>query len=255
MDRILFYMLGRESFPLSTASSVSVGNSVSVTNSASVPVSSESVLARLAACGELANTITHGTGFLLSVAGSITLMTAVIGNSEAWLVIGCGIYVATLLGVYGASTLSHAVQRQPAKYWFRSIDQAAIFLMIAGNFTPFALAYNCSGPWWVVIVAMWIVAILGFVSKILWNHRIDAVRIGIYVVLGWMPLLSAQPTMENAPAGAIVWGILGGICYSIGTFFLMRDDRHPWFHPVWHIFVIAGSTCHFLVILKYVVGA
>jgi len=202
---------------------------------------------------ELANTVTHGIGFLLSLAGAAVLMDAASTRSEPWLVRACGIYVTTLVAVYAMSTLSHAIQEPRLRRSFRTFDQAAIFLLCAGNFTPFALAYTCRGPWWLVLAAMWTIALIGFVSKILWKHRTDAVSISVYVLLGWVPVLSAKPALQNAPLGAIVWIVLGGFCYMIGTAFLVRDERRPSFHAIWHVFVIAGSCCHFIVVLKYVV--
>ena len=209
--------------------------------------------AHLSNSGELANTITHGVGFLLALAGAVALMIAVSAGSEPWLITGCGIYVVTLVSVYAASTLSHAIQQPRTKRALRTIDQAAIFLMAAGNFTPFALAYTCHDAWWSVLVAMWVIAFVGFISKMLWNHRVDAVCIVSYVLLGWMPALVAKPALQHAPLGAIIWSVLGGLCYTAGTFFLVRDDKYPSFHAIWHILVIAGSTCHFFVIMHYVV--
>lgn len=205
--------------------------------------------------GELANTITHGFGALLSVIAAAALLLEASRHGQEWLLIGCAIYSAAQIAVYSASTLSHAVQHPQRKDFLRSVDQATIYLMAGGSFTPFALAYTCTDSWWLLLVAMWAAVLIGFSTKVLWRHRVDRVSIPLYVTIGWMPLLSIQPAWEHAPLGALMWALAGGLCYTSGTWFLVRDTRHPAFHSVWHLLVIAGSTCHFVVIFKYVVGS
>jgi len=202
---------------------------------------------------EAANTLTHGVGLLMSLAGAGLLFNAAVEHAQPGVVAGCVIYAATLIAVYAASTASHAVGQPRLKQRLRSIDQAAIYLLCAGSFTPFALAYCCEDGWWMVLVAMWAVALAGFASKVLWAHRVESVCLVAYMVLGWMPILAARPALEHAPFGALAWAVYGGACYTAGTAFLARDEKYPYFHAVWHLLVIAGSTCHFIVTFNYVV--
>src|SRR5215218_844882 len=137
--------------------------------------------------GERLNTVTHGLGFLLSTIGTLALMARAVGSGDAWRVIGCGIFGLMLVATYGASTLSHAVARPAARRWFRILDQAFIYLLIVGSYTPFALVYLRTGWWWWAFFAvMWSVALWGFLSKLLLAHRVDAVTVRSHILLGWM---------------------------------------------------------------------
>jgi hemolysin III len=117
---------------------------------------------------------------------------------------------------------------------------------------PFALTYLRSSWWFLFFGLMWTVALCGFVSKILFSHRVEAVAIWMYVLLGWMPVVTVPWLVELIPAAALWWMLIGGLCYTGGTLFLVHDKRHPFFHAVWHLFVFAGSTCHFMTILFFV---
>jgi hemolysin III len=120
---------------------------------------------------------------------------------------------------------------------------------------PIALVYLRTGWWFLFFGMMWIVALCGFVSKTLFSHRVDAVAIWIYVLLGWMPIATVPSLIEVVPAATLWWMLVGGLCYTFGTLFLAYGDRYPFFHGVWHMFVITGSTCHYLTILFFVVDS
>lgn len=201
---------------------------------------------------EFANTITHGLGVILSVFAASLVLSSAWQLNQSGLLAGCAIYAVCQIAVYTASTLSHAFQEPHRKNLLRSIDQATIYLMAGGSFTPFALAYTCNDGWWVLLAVMWAAALMGFATKILWKHRVNRVSIPLYIIVGWMPLLSAKPAYDNAPSGALIWALAGGLCYTCGTWFLARDEQHVAFHPIWHLMVIAGSSCHFVVTFKYV---
>ncbi len=203
---------------------------------------------------EVVNSVTHGAGIALSVVGTFLLMNAVLERGTAGTVIGCAFYSATLILVYLASTLSH-VYRQPAlKRTWRILDQAFIYLLIAGSYTPWGLAYLREGWPSLVLVAMWSVALGGFVSKLLYAHRVDGVALWIYLALGWLPITAIVPILRIVPHAGLWWMLAGGLCYTVGVFFLKFDDRVPFFHAVWHKLVIAGSVCHWLAVYWYVVG-
>jgi hemolysin III len=201
---------------------------------------------------EILNGVTHAFGWLLSMAGTAVLMDRAVRSGGDALIWGCGLYSATLIAVYATSTLSHVV-REPGRKWvFRVLDQAFIYLLIAGTYTPFALAY-LSGSWWMLSALIWGVALTGFCSKILYTHRVEAISTSAYVLLGWLPLVAIKPLMTLVPAGAVALLLVGGVFYTSGTFFLNRDQKVPYFHAVWHVLVILGSLCHYLSILCFVV--
>lgn len=165
---------------------------------------------------------------------------------------GCTIFALTLIAVYAASTLSHAPLGPRLRHVLRRLDQGSIYLLIAGTCMPFALTYLRSGWWFLFFGLMWAVALCGFVSKTLFSHRVEAVAIWSYILLGWMPIVVLPWLREAIPATALWWMFIGGLCYTGGTLFLVGDKRHPLFHAIWHVFVIAGSTCHFMTILFFV---
>ena len=188
----------------------------------------------------------------LSIAGAIVLIARAHSQGDDYRVAGCTIFAMTLMAVYAASTLSHTPLRPRLRHLFRSLDQGSIYLLIAGTCMPFALTYLRTGWWFLFFGLMWTVALCGFVSKILFSHRVEAVAIWCYVLLGWMPVATARSLMEVVPAAALWWMLIGGLCYTCGTLFLVHDNRHPLFHAVWHVFVMAGSTCHFMAIFFFV---
>jgi hemolysin III len=138
---------------------------------------------------------------------------------------------------------------------FRILDQAIIFLLIVGTYTPFALAFLRTGWWLGLLIAMWAVALIGFVSKVLYAHRVDSVSVAIYLALGWTPIIAGWPLTGLVPARALWWMLIGGLCYTLGAVFLLLDRRVEHFHAVWHLLVIAGSGWHFLAIYQYVAAA
>ena len=203
---------------------------------------------------ELWNVITHGAGLVLSIFGSFLLMQTASGNgaNPLWLVVGCGVYVCTLVAVYGASTLSHAFREPQMKRFFRMVDQGVIYLLIVGTFTPFALKYLTTGVWWLLLVTMWLIALAGFFSKVILAHRIDSVSLPPYVLVGWLPIMAIKPILAQLSTGDLALILAGGLCYTAGTLFLAFDRKFRYFHAVWHLLVIAGSACHYVVVLRCV---
>jgi len=201
---------------------------------------------------ELVNAVTHGIGLALSIVGAIVLIARSHSHGDAYLVAGCTVFSLSLIAVYAASTLSHLPFGPRLTHLFRRLDQASIYLLIAGSCMPLALVYLRTGWWFLFFGVMWTVASCGFVSKILFSHRLYGVAIWLYVLLGWMPVVTAPSLIEVVPAAVLWWMLVGGLCYTCGTLFLVYDNRHPLFHGVWHLFVIAGSTCHFVTIYFFV---
>jgi len=201
---------------------------------------------------EIANGVTHGIGLLLAIGGlcSLCVLTAYHGN--VWHIVGCSIYGASLVILYTASTLYHSVQRPALKAMLRTVDHAAIFLLIAGTYTPFTLV-NLRGPLgWSLFAAVWTLAVIGITMKIVWGHRWQWVSLAMYLAMGWICLFAAKPLMAAIPTGALWLLAAGGVAYTVGTIFYVLDDIR-YFHAVWHVFVMAGSILHFLAVAFYVV--
>jgi hemolysin III len=205
--------------------------------------------------GELANVVTHGIGLILSIVGAVILIARCCRRGDAGLIAGCTLFSTALIAVYAASTLSHAPLRPQLRHLFRRLDQGFIYILIAGSCMPFALTYLRTAWWFLFFGLMWSVALCGFVSKTLFSHRVEAVTIWSHLLLAWMPIATVPWLIQAVPAAALWWMLVGGLLYTCGTLFLVCDNRHPFLHAVWHVFVIAGSTCHFLTILFFVVDA
>ncbi len=208
-----------------------------------------------AAQEEFTNTLTHALGFLLSLVGTAVLMRSVVQTSDRWQVAGCGIYSFCLVAVYAMSTLSHFCEREKQRSFFRKLDQGFIYLLIVGTYTPFSMTFLRTPVWWIFLAVLWTIALLGFISKVLLGHRVNRVSIWIYVLLGWMPIVSMPYLFSPIGISGLAWMLVGGLCYTLGTIFLIFDHRHRHFHALWHLSVILGSLSHFLVILFYVAGA
>ncbi|MBN2024712.1 MAG: hemolysin III family protein [Pirellulales bacterium] len=202
---------------------------------------------------EVVNASTHAVGLVLSLAGSLVLLAAAGRSGDAWHIAGAIVYSATMIGVYAASTLSHAVQHPRWRHVFRRLDQAAIYLFIAGTYTPFALGYLRAGPWWVLFGVVWGIALVGAFLKTAYGHRVDAVTTWFYVLLGWLPGVAAWPLVGVVQPPGLRWMLYGGLCYTLGTLFLHLDRRVPLLHGVWHVAVLAGTAWHYFAILFCVV--
>ncbi len=206
----------------------------------------------LSADEETANSITHGLGFVLSVVGAF-VMADTLGGGDAWRVAGCSIFLTSMIAVYAMSTLSHVFQSPRLRTLFRAIDQGTIYLLIAGTYTPFSLAYLHTAPWWILLAAVWAVALYGFVSKVLFTHRVENVSMWPCILVGALPFLAIPTLLTMLPLGALWWMILGVACYGLGLVFWLNDRRVRHFHAVWHMLVMAGSAAHFSGVLLFVV--
>ncbi len=199
---------------------------------------------------ELANSLTHGTGLLLSLAGAGFMIPAT-RDSSFGVQLAVVAYVASLVAVYGLSTLSHAVQSMAKKHRLRAWDQGTIYLLIVGTYTPFVAFYLPPIQALVLAAGMWLAAGFGFWSKVIANHRINAFSSWTYMALGWFPALAF---IGRVPFDCVMWMALGGVSYTVGIVFLMLDSRVSYFHAVWHVLVIAASACHYYAIFAYVVA-
>lgn len=202
---------------------------------------------------ETVNQITHGAGWLLSIVGAVVLCRFVIAHGDAWQIVGCTVYSATLVALYGASTLSHSFERADWRHFWRTVDQVCIFLLIAGTYTPFALRFMHDRVFLVLLAAIWLMALVGVCVKI-FLAKLRNVTTLAYLLLGWLPILAIRTIIERVPSPALALIVAGGVLYSVGTWFLTHDERVPYFHGVWHMLVVMASICHYLAILTYVAG-
>lgn len=200
---------------------------------------------------ESANLITHGLGFLLSVLASVYLMRLVIAGHHPQTIVACGVYCSTLVLLYAASTLSHAFHELSWRRLFRTLDQACIFLMIAGSFTPFAVVFLNHGWWRLLLWGMWLLALVGVVF-VLRLRNLSGLAKAPFGVMGWMPVVALGELYKNAPLDMLLWIVAGGAFYSIGAIFLALDRRVRYFHAMWHVLVVAGSICHYVGVIVYV---
>jgi hemolysin III len=202
--------------------------------------------------GEMLNLLTHGLGLLLSLVALDRMVVGLAGRHNRWCVAGCIVYVISLVAVYAASTLSHSFRRPRLRHFFRTVDQVCIFFLIAGTYTPWGVTFYSEGWGWTLLVAMWALAFAGAGFKLFVTGH-DNVGVAFYVLLGWLPVLGIFEIVSRVPPAALGWLVAGGLCYTLGTYFLSRDERRPYFHAIWHLMVIAGSACHFYGIMRYVV--
>jgi len=201
---------------------------------------------------EIAHAITHGLGLLFSVAALTLLVVFSSLRGDAWHIVSTSIFGATLVLLYTASTIYHALPQSKAKNIFRALDHAAIYLLIAGTYTPFALV-NLRGKWgWTMFGIEWGLALFGVAMEAFARERARKVSLVLYLVLGWLAAFAIRPLLENVATGGLVLMLLGGLAYTGGVVFYVWT-RLPYHHAIWHVFVMAGSTFHFLAILFYVV--
>jgi hemolysin III len=204
---------------------------------------------------ELVNALTHGAGLVLSLVGALVMGIIVASSGDVWRISGCGVFVASMIAVYAASTLSHSGFAARWRTFLRRVDQGTIYFLVVATYTPFGLAYLRTGYGWLLLAALWTGATVGFLSKFFLSHRLDANMLWSYVLLGALPTITIPWLWNDVPFVSTLWMFFGGICYLLGTIFLMNDWRVRHFHAVWHVLVIAGSACHFLGILSAVARA
>jgi hemolysin III len=201
---------------------------------------------------EIANGVTHGVGLAASVAGAVALVVlTATGGGDVWHVVGSGVYGTALVSLYAASTLYHLSRRPGRKRVLRVLDHCAIYLLIAGTYTPFTLVGLRGGWGWTLFGLVWALAVAGIVFKVFFTGRLDALSTAVYVLMGWLAVVAVKPMVEMLPVGTLLWLLAGGVVYTMGTVFY-HNRRVPYSHAVWHVFVIAGSICHYLAVSHHV---
>lgn len=197
---------------------------------------------------EIFNSITHGIGTLLSIAALVLLIVFAVIKGNAWHVVSFTIFGSTLVLLYLSSTLYHSFTKVKVKNLFARFDHAAIFLLIAGTYTPFLLTAIRGTLGWTLFGIIWSVAIAGVVIRSIYLTRFRKLMVGIYVAMGWMFVVAIGPMMNNLPGISLIFLLLGGIFYSIGViFYSWRSLKYG--HGIWHLFVLAGSIMHFFAVI------
>ena len=203
---------------------------------------------------EIANSVSHGAGFLASVAALPLLVVAGARRHDPWQVVAGAVYATTLVLLYGASTLYHAVPaRSHAKHVLRVVDHGAIYLLIAGTYTPFALG-ALRGPWgWSLLGVIWSLAIAGIALKAGLGFRYPRLSTAVYLLMGWLVVVAARPLAIAVGSRGLAWLLAGGVLYTAGVLFYTRR-RMRYGHLVWHLFVLGGSACHLVAVAGYASG-
>jgi hemolysin III len=201
--------------------------------------------------GERFNSISHLVGAALALAGSALLIVLAARLGDPWKIVSFSIYGAMLVALYGFSTLYHSV-RGRAKDVLRKFDHCSIYLLIAGSYTPFALV-SLRGPWgWSLLGTVWGLGLLGIVQEIWFAKGARVLSLVIYVLMGWLALVAVEPLWQALTPAGFAWLVGGGICYTVGIIFYATDHKVRHGHGLWHLFVLAGSICHFFTVLLYV---
>jgi hemolysin III len=203
---------------------------------------------------EIANSITSGIGLMMSLAGFVSLVILAFARGGVWHIVGCGVYGATLVALYAASTLYHSIQKPRLKRILLAADQVAIYLLIAGTYTPFMLV-NLRGMWgWTLLSLVWTLALFGIGFRVIFAERRKAVTMALYLAIAWLAIIAVKPIFATVPLGGLAWIGAGGLAYMTGLVFFAWD-RLPFNHTIWHLFVMAGSGCHYFAVMFYVLPA
>jgi hemolysin III len=200
---------------------------------------------------ELFNALTHGLGATAALAGGAVLITLAALFGDGFQLIASIVFGITLLLLYVASTLYHAIQHPVVKGRLKVFDHCAIYLLIAGTYTPFTLI-GLRGPiGWTLFGVIWALAVFGVIFKLFYTGRFERLSTVIYVAMGWLIMIAAKPTMEALDAWTFGWLLAGGVFYTLGTFFYHRPSMR-YSHAVWHMFVIGGSVCHYIAVMAQI---
>lgn len=201
---------------------------------------------------EVANAVLHGVGAASSIAGLAVLVHLAAREGDAWRMVATSVYGTSLVLLYLASTLYHAFPWPGPKRVFEILDHAAIYVLIAGTYTPFAIV-TLRGPWgWSILGVVWGLAVAGVVVQVVFPGRLRGLMTGVYVAMGWLVIVAFKPLFASLSPTGLAWLAAGGVAYTAGVWFYARK-RFRFSHAVWHVFVLAGSAFHFIAILRHVV--
>jgi hemolysin III len=203
---------------------------------------------------EIANAISHGLGVVLAIAALPILVVRAVGHGGVADVVAAAVFAATMILLYGVSTLYHALPTGRAKAVLLRLDHAAIYVFIAGSYTPFTLGVLHTGPGVTLLIAVWAAAAFGVAIKLLNRLKHRFVSTGLYLAMGWVVVFAAGPLLDRLPAAGLALLVAGGLSYTLGAFVFLLDNKVRYSHFVWHLFVLGGSVCHFFAALWYAYG-
>lgn len=211
----------------------------------------EELTSRYSRREEYANIATHAVGVLLSIVALVLMVVFAAENGDPYFIVAVSVFGGTLILLYLMSTLYHSFRHPKVKHVFRVFDHSCIYLLIAGSYTPFTLVSMRGGWGWTLFGITWGLALCGIVFKIFFTKRFNILSTLMYIALGWLVVVAAKPIIASVPTGGIVWLFAGGMLYTSGVVFYVWR-RVPYHHAIWHLFVMAGSFCHFLAVYYYV---
>jgi hemolysin III len=200
---------------------------------------------------EIANSVSHGVGLLAAFVATPYLIVEAVRRGDSGFVVGTSVFTATIILLYLASTLYHALPAGKAKRVFRVVEHSAIFLLIAGTYTPFTLGV-LSGAWgWTLFGIVWTLAVVGVTLKVVGNAPHPILSTSIYLLMGWVIVIAIDPLVTRVPTPGLLWLLAGGLAYTVGVIFFATDWRLRYGHLVWHLFVMVGTGCHYVAVLGY----
>ena len=200
---------------------------------------------------EIANSVSHGIGLVAALVASPLLILHAVRRGDTGFIVGASIFAATMVLLYLASTLYHALPIGRAKRVFRVIEHSAIFLLIAGTYTPFTLGV-LRGAWgWTLLGLVWGLAVAGLALKMFNRMSHPIISTSLYLLMGWLVLIAVNPLSARVPVSGLLWLIAGGVAYTAGVVFFATDSRLRYGHFIWHLFVMAGTACHFFAVYWY----
>ncbi|HUW54426.1 MAG TPA: hemolysin III family protein [Rhodanobacter sp.] len=217
-----------------------------------MPMSSASTMVREQTRGEeVANSLSHGLGLLLAIAGLPVLIVRADHTGSVYALVGAAIFGGSAILLYLASTLYHAIPHQRIKAILRALDHAAIYLLIAGTYTPITLGVLRGGWGWTLFGLIWSLALAGMLFKAMGGLRFPRLSTVLYLAMGWVGVIAIRPLWLHMGVGGLVWLAAGGLAYTLGVVFFVLDEKVRYSHFIWHLFVLAGTTCHFFAVLFY----
>lgn len=200
---------------------------------------------------EVIHAATHGAGVILSIAGLSWMLYLSIGSADPWRIIASVVYGSSMIALFLASTVYHALHASPYTHAYKLIDHCAIYVLIAGTYTPFLLvAIRSSGGWWLFGI-IWTLATAGIIAKLYYRHRYPRLSLAGYLLMGWLIVAAAPQIAEAVGSRGTLWLVAGGLSYTVGAIFYAAR-RMTYHHVIWHLFVLVGGLCHFVAVAWYV---
>jgi hemolysin III len=194
---------------------------------------------------------THGVGALLSVAALVWMLTVSIAMADPWRIAASSVYGASMIALFLASTVYHSVRDADRRHFYKVLDHCAIYLLIAGTYTPFMLVAMRSATGWWLFGAVWALAVAGIIMKVFLGPRFAKLSMASYLIMGWLVVLAGPEVSAAVGSSGMRWLLAGGLCYTVGAVFYALK-KMPWHHVIWHVFVLAGCACHFLAVMWHV---